>query len=123
MRKNNKDNYKQGHWAESLARIYLICKGYSCLAKNYRGIRGTKFGEIDLIMKKGKTIVFVEVKKRSSIEEAAYSILPQQQKRIANSAEIFIKKNPNLQNYDIRFDAILVKLPLTIKHIKNAWHS
>lgn len=53
---------KAGLEAEELARQYLEAKGYQTLAKNYRYQRS----EVDLIMKMGNVIVFVEVKMRSN---------------------------------------------------------
>ena len=124
---NNKNkgrkNNKSGHFAELIARLYLNLKGYRCLAQNYHGIRGTSSGEVDLIMKKNRTIVFVEVKKRSDIDVAAYAVLPKQKARILRTAEIFLQKNPSFQDYNIRFDAVLFCFPLKIRHIRNAWIS
>jgi putative endonuclease len=53
-----------GKWAESCAREYLESKGLSFLSKNVR----SPHGEIDLIMKDGDSIVFVEVRTRASTE-------------------------------------------------------
>lgn len=115
------NNNKSGHIAEFMARCYIRIKGYRIVAKNYITGKGTHAGEIDFIAKRGKTLVFVEVKKRSSIENAAYAIKPIQQQRIRNAAQSFIGCNPQYQNYDIRFDAILIAFPCHIKHITNAW--
>ena len=51
-----------GPWGEALAAEYLRKKRYAILASNYR----CKFGEIDLIARDGRTLVFVEVKYRRS---------------------------------------------------------
>ena len=110
-----------GKLAENIALSYLRLKGYSLVARNLITGRGTGAGEIDLILTKGHTLIFVEVKKRSSITTAAYSILPRQQTRIRRAAENFLSHHPNYQDYDIRFDAILVTLPLKLLHIKNAF--
>ncbi len=117
-RKNNKN----GHFAELLARLFLNLKGYRCLAQNCRGKKGSSAGEIDLIMRKGKTIAFVEVKTRKNLEQAAYAILPKQQQRIIKAAETFLQKNPAYRESEIRFDAVLISLPL-IRHIPNAWQA
>jgi putative endonuclease len=52
-----------GRRGEMLARDYLIQRGYLLLAENFR----TRLGEIDLILRQGRTLVFVEVKTRRSI--------------------------------------------------------
>ncbi|MDR1025846.1 MAG: YraN family protein [Lactobacillus sp.] len=110
-----------GKTAERLVRAFLFLKGYRILASNYITGRRTTAGEIDIIACKGKTLVFVEVKKRSTIEKAAYALLAKQRQRIQRGAEAFIKRHPQYKKHNVRFDAVLVKLPLTIKHIKNAF--
>lgn len=112
-----------GKLAEFWARLWLRCHGYRILAANYRTGRGTHAGEIDIIALRRNTIIFVEVKKRSGLDKAAYAIRPAQQQRIIRGAEAFLQKHPAYQNCDIRFDAVLVSFPLWIRHIKNAWTS
>ena len=116
-------NWQSGRWAEFVARNWLRCKGYKIITANYKTGRGTHAGEIDFIATKNKTLIFVEVKKRSSLDIAAYAIHPQQQQRIARGAEAFLQKHPQYYKYDIRFDAVLITFPLRIRHIKNAWIS
>lgn len=116
------DNKSSGNLAEFIARCYFTFKGYEILEKNLKNIRKSAIGEVDFIAKKGNTVIFVEVKKRQSIEKAKYAIKPTQQKRIVNAAKIFIKKHPIYQNYNLRFDAVLIKFPFKIVHIKNAWN-
>jgi len=115
------NNNQSGHLAEFIARNFMRLKGYRILTKNYITGKGTHAGEIDFIATRGKTLVFVEVKKRSSIEKAAYAIKPTQQQRIRNAAQSFISHNPRFQNYNIRFDAVLITFPYSIQHIANAW--
>ena len=114
-------NNTAGHLAEYVARWYMRLHGYRILAANIVTGRGTHAGEVDFIAKRGKTLAFVEVKKRATLEEAAYAIKTTQQQRIRNGAQVFLKKNPQFQNCEIRFDAILVVFPCTIHHIPNAW--
>jgi len=119
--KNKSSSYKSGRLAELLARMYLRLQGYSIVSKNHITGRGTKAGELDIIAKRGHTIAFVEVKKRKTLEDASYAISENQKQRIRRGSEAFLQKHPEYQNCDIRYDAILVKLPFTIKHIKSAW--
>ena len=111
----------QGKWAEFIARYYMRIKGYHIVARNFITGRGTMAGEVDFIAVRDKKIVFVEVKKRKSIINAAYAISKHQQQRIARGAQSFLKQNPRFNGYDMRFDAILVVLPWHIEHIENAW--
>lgn len=117
-------NHNQsGHLAEFIARSLFRLKGYRIISQNYVTGKGTFAGEVDFIACKSNNIIFVEVKKRVNLETAAYAISEKQKQRISNAAKAFIKKNPHYQNYDIRFDAVLIELPLKIKHIPNAWLS
>lgn len=59
-------NNLTGAWGEALAAEYLRKKRYEILASGYR----CRFGEIDLIVKNRKFLVFVEVKLRKSAEFA-----------------------------------------------------
>lgn len=115
------NSYIRGKYAEFLARNYMRLHGFSVVEQNYVCGRGTTAGEIDFIAKRGKLLVFVEVKQRSSLEAAAYSISPRQQQRLIRGAQNFLKNNPQFNGFDMRFDAILIALPLTVKHIENAW--
>ena len=115
------NNYKYGHLAEYIALCFLRLKGYHKIDTNYFIGKGTRAGEVDLIVCKNKTLVFVEVKKRKNITDAAYSIVALQQKRIRRSAEVFLKNNPQFCNYDIRFDAVLFASLFKFQHIENAF--
>lgn len=114
----NKINGKLG---EFMARCYMRLYGYGIVCRNYVTGRGTTAGEIDFVARKGKLLVFAEVKERNKIEHAVVAISRQQQKRIVVAAEVFLQHNPAYKDFDIRFDALFVKLPFTIVHIKNAW--
>lgn len=114
-------NFFTGHKVERYVAFILFFKGYRLLSHNFKYYRGTGTGETDLILKKGKTLVFAEVKKRESFEKAAFAISPFSQKRLVKSAEIFLQSRPELQNYDIRFDAVLVNRFFFIRHILNAF--
>ena len=115
------NNYYVGHFAETIALAYLRLKGYRKLASNYTTGKGTGAGEVDLIVYKNKTIIFVEVKKRNTIESAAYAIVPKQQARIRRAAEAFLGSFPQYANFDIRFDAVLIQFPYHIVHMENAF--
>ena len=114
-------NKNSGKLAEFIARLYFRLKGYKIIAKNHKGALKMPAGEVDFIALKRKTLVFVEVKKRQSIENAYYAIKPNQQKRIINAAKLFIKRHRIYQNFNVRFDAFVVCFPFKIVHIENAW--
>eukprot|EP01036_Dinobryon_divergens_P047412 gene47412-63557_t len=68
----------RGSDAERLALVLLIAKGYWPMARRYLG----HAGEIDLVMKRGRTIVAVEVKARATLEDAAATVTPAKLRRI-----------------------------------------
>lgn len=115
------NNHFKGKYAEFLARIYMRLHGFRIVAQNYVTGRGTTAGEIDFVAKRGNLLVFVEVKQRATLDNAAYAIRLEQQQRILRGAQNFVKNNQQYHGCDIRFDAILVTLPLRLRHIPNAW--
>lgn len=118
---NLNNSYTSGHIAEFISRFFLRLKGYKILKSRFIIGRGTNAGEIDIIAKRGKNIIFIEVKKRQTINLAMEVIFQKQMKRISKSAEIFLAKNPQYNNYNCRFDAICFNKYYKFKHIKNAW--
>jgi putative endonuclease len=91
---------------EQVAARFLRRKGCRVLAKNYR----CPAGEIDLICRDGGTLVFVEVKSRSSFQresptEAAH---PRQWKRIDRAAHYFLRQR-GIQSCPCRIDLVTVE--------------
>lgn len=119
---NPKENYEKGHSAETLALWYLRFKGYRFVARNFTVKRGTGAGEVDLIMAKGRTLVFVEVKKRRTYGAAAEAVTIENQMRVVRSSAVFLQRNPRFSRYNIRYDAVLFSAcRLLPRHIQNAW--
>ena len=110
-----------GMEAEKRAGDHLRLLGFELLEHRYK----TKYGEIDLIIRRENLIVFVEVKARQSIEEGAYSITPKAQKRIAESALLWIAENSeNLgPNIDFRFDVAIMTPDNHITLIESAFEA
>lgn len=113
---------QSGKIAEFMCRMYMRFLGYQIVAKNYRCGTGKKtpFGELDFVAVKGKTIVFCEVKKRQNDMEFLRALSYQQQQRILNGGQYFLRANPKYKQYEMRFDVFFVKLPFSIKWLKNA---
>lgn len=108
-----------GSEAETLAADYLMKKGYRLLERNFR--YGKK--EIDLIMKDGQYIVFVEVKARSSVRYGtpAEFVDFKKQQRLISAATYFLVKN-GLTETRARFDIVEIYLSSgEITHIQNAF--
>ncbi|CAM5772535.1 hypothetical protein LMIY3S_03876 [Labrys miyagiensis] len=94
--------FRYGLGAESRAAWLLRLKLYRILARRFK-VPG---GEIDLIALKGRTLVFVEVKARSSLGAALESVTPAQQRRIANAARAWLSRHPEHMSFTLRFDAV-----------------
>ncbi|MDE0059845.1 MAG: YraN family protein [Defluviicoccus sp.] len=103
-----------GRWAERAASVYLALKGYRILARRFR----SPAGEIDLVARRGRLVVYVEVKARRG--EPA-EIPGRQRRRILRAAEHFLKLRPELASCDQRFDAILIRPARLPTHLKDAW--
>ena len=106
-----------GNAGEQTACDFLTAKGWKIIGRNVRMGRN----EIDIIAGKRKTIAFIEVKRRSSINygQPAEAVNAEKQRRIIQAAALYIESN-GLENADIRFDIIEV-LPGEIRHIKGAF--
>jgi putative endonuclease len=96
--------FRTGLSAESRAAALLMAKGYRILAKRFK----TPHGEIDLVAKKRNLLVFVEVKARASLDDAAYAVTSRQQQRIIDAAQGWLMAHPEHAKFDLRFDAILI---------------
>ena len=105
--------------AESRAAAWLIAHGYRILARRWK----CPLGEIDIVAARRHTLIFVEVKARATLDDAAEAVTERQKQRIAAAAEIWLAQNPMPAIRDMRFDAILVapgKLP---RHIPAAFET
>ena len=79
-------------------------------------------GEIDLIFKNKDNLVAVEVKARKDINTNIGEVVSfKQYKRIMNSLKLFLNKNIEYSNFNIRIDVVLVKGLFSIEHLKNVW--
>ncbi len=114
---------RRGRRAEWLAALALMVKGYRVLARRYKGPAGGAAGEIDLIVARGRRLVFVEVKQRQSELDAEMAISNQQAQRIARSAASWIDRHPGYGAFEVGFDAVHVvpwRLP---RHVKDAFRT
>ena len=112
---------KDGYKAENVAVLFLRLKGYKILARNFKPPRGSGAGEIDIIAGKHNVIVFVEVKRRSSLDSAAEAVNEHVQARRIRGAEYFLTTHPELADKEMRFDVILIAPNRFPEHIQNAF--
>ena len=109
--------FRTGVSAESRAAALLMAKGYRILAKRFR----TPYGEIDLVAKKRNLLVFVEVKARARLDDAAYAVTPRQQQRIIAAAQGWLIAHPEHADFEMRFDAVLIAPRRLPRHLLAAF--
>ncbi len=109
--------HKKGLKAEFMAKIYFTLKGYRVVAERYK----TPQGEIDLVLKRGQRIVFVEVKLRKTVDAAAEAIHAKNQERVTRAAELYLQQHPEYTDFELRFDALVLAEGVLPRHIINAW--
>ena len=121
--KTRLSSYRFGLAAERLAAFYLLLKGYRVLALRYRN----SGGEVDIVARRGKMVVAVEVKARQTMAACADSITEQKKQRLMQAANGLLSGQgkvaglEDVHTCNIRFDVIWIvpwRLPI---HIKDAW--
>ena len=108
---------RKGRWSENLVILWLRLKGYRILEKRIK----TPKGEIDIIAKRFKSLIFIEVKARKNVETGLFSITPRQIKRIISAANYWRSVKHKYNDFTCRFDIVIVNPYLSITHIKNAF--
>ena len=117
------ENRELGRFGEERAARWLRLRGYRIVETNY----ACRSGEIDLIARRGRYIVFVEVKLRKSADFAAARefVTSAKQQRIRTTAAIWLSQNET--DLQPRFDVIEIYAPqgaegkITLNHIENAF--
>jgi putative endonuclease len=108
--------YEKGISAESCASKRLEADGYKIIGRRVR----TKYGEIDILAKRGNDLVAVEVKQRKSLDSARACIAQRQRRRISNAMLAVISERDELfENY--RVDVICFDTVGRFEHIENAF--
>lgn len=111
-----------GDWGEDLALGYLTERGYKLVVRNYR----TRYGELDLVIRSGDTLVFVEVKLRHGREfgDPIEAVTYRKQAAVRSMAEQYLaEREPDFE--DLRFDVVGILAsrnePPKIQHIQDAF--
>ena len=123
----NKKDLKVGEIGEKEAAKFLKKKGYKIIEFNYQNNKGRRLGEIDIIAKKDKEIVFVEVKSRKTDN---LDVLPEENidkrklYKLQKIAQSYLKEKDLVQK-PYHFDAVSVLLSsednkvIEIRHLEN----
>lgn len=112
-----------GEIGEDLAVAHLRKLRYKILERNFR----CKFGEIDIVALDGKSLVFIEVKARSTGEFGSplTGVTPRKQRQLVKVALAYLQKH-RLFNRQARFDVVAVEMDSgkkTINVIRNAFEA
>lgn len=103
---------------EQIAKEWLKAQGLTILAQNFR----SRTGEIDLIARDGQTIIFVEVKYRSSasVGDPAEAVGYKKQMKIRNTARYYLYRNRYAEETPCRFDVVAI-LGNEVRWMKNVF--
>lgn len=119
---SDSNNRSLGGIGESIAVTFLKGQGFKIVQCNYRCV----CGEVDIIARDGRTIVFVEVKCRKNeiYGPPQLAVTPFKQRQISKAALVWLSKK-KLFDADARFDVVAIQLrehdvPM-IEHIRNAF--
>jgi len=108
---------RYGRLAEHLCVWRLRFTGYRILHQRLR----TPVGEVDILARRGDTLMIVEVKARTSFDAAAHALPPEKQRRLIQIAR-YLQASPYGRNMQtLRFDVMLVAPMRWPRHIVNAF--
>ena len=99
------DNHTWGLLAEYFVIMRYLAYGYIPIKHRWNN----KLGEIDLIFKRGSSIIFCEVKARSSDFNVESPVTTNQKQRLIKSADHFLSMNQRMKIKSVRFDLAIVK--------------
>jgi putative endonuclease len=112
---------ERGRAGEDVAALYLRLQGFSILDRNRRG----DGGEIDLLARDGRSLVFVEVRLRRAGARvgAAASISPDKRRRLRAAASRLLHARDDLTwpGRTVRFDVVTLELAgqeLRVRHLR-----
>ena len=113
------DNDARGIVAEQNAAKLLMSKGYKILDMN---VNYLKIGELDIVCKKDKTLVVVEVKYRSTKDmgDPIESVTRSKISKIIKATERYVLEK-HYENFEIRFDIIADRDGIQ-EHIEDAFY-
>lgn len=111
-----------GRFGEDLAARGLVAADWQLLERNWR----CRDGELDIVARDGATVVFVEVKTRSSTlyGDPAEAVSPRKAARIRRLAARWLAEHPEIVRDGVRFDVVTVlRSPgaPTVRHIRAAF--
>jgi putative endonuclease len=108
----------KGKAGEDRAARLLTEAGYRIIERNYR----SEAGEVDIIAQDHETLVFIEVKAWNTygFENLEYAIGKKKQKKIVETAKIFLESHREYSNNQVRFDVVFIG-PDFARHLASAF--
>jgi putative endonuclease len=107
----------RGRAAEAAALALLLLKGYRVLAWRFSAAGG----EVDLVVARGGTVAFVEVKARSNLDLARIAIDARKRRRVSRAARAWLARNPWAMTKTLRGDAVFLARGVWPRHVKAAF--
>ncbi len=117
MKQKRQKAWRAGIYAEWLAALWLMLKGYRVLACRYK----TPVGEVDLVVRRRNRLAFVEVKRRRDASRLCDAVTPQQQRRIRRAAEYWLSRHREVPYTETGFDVIAISPWKRPRHYKDAF--
>ncbi|WP_353216467.1 YraN family protein [Sandarakinorhabdus sp.] len=109
-------NERWGRWAERIAAIWLIAKGYRLIGQRLK----TPVGEVDLLMRRGDTLVFIEVKARAALDSGFAALHPAAARRCQAAAR-WLAPRHGWPGAVLRHDAVLIRPWALPVHLVAIW--
>ncbi|HPR16683.1 MAG TPA: YraN family protein [Candidatus Cloacimonadota bacterium] len=101
----NYERAARGKFGEDMAANFLLTNRYKILHRNFH----SRFGEIDIIAFFDHTVIFVEVKlRKNDIDNALNSVSRAKQNKLVKTANAYLEKHPELEDYSTRFDIVAI---------------
>ena len=103
-----------GKWGEEFAANEYKKLGFKVIDRNVKIIGYKQLGEIDLVLKKGRSLVFVEVKTRSGNKfmDPIESVTWRKQGKLLKAVKAYIKNHEQYSQYGLRLDVAIAEPPL-----------
>jgi len=97
-----KSSHRAGHRSEWLAAALLMLKGYQILGFRLK----TRAGEIDILARRGRTLAVIEVKRRTTMEQALQALRSDQYERLLSAGQAVLRQRPSLAGHLLRIDIV-----------------
>ncbi|MEM9495360.1 MAG: YraN family protein [Pseudomonadota bacterium] len=107
---------RKGRIAETVAALYLRLLGFSIVAMRFRAAGG----EVDVIARRGRLLVFAEVKARRTVGDALFAVTDANARRVSAATGAFLARHRRFADFDMRYDIIAIA-PWRLTHERGAW--